>query len=302
MNKKKYISNFGVKILISKAIRKPFYNKNSHFSKGICLINEKIIKNFLINNINFDSHNEKLNKKKIEYNSIIWTMWWQGLENAPLLVQKCIEKMQNENPNHKVIIITKKNYNDYVELPDHVIHKIENNNISITHFSDILRVNLLYQYGGIWADSTLFMTKSIPEEYFNKEFYTINTGIYTNDPSHGRWTTFFIESHRGSKLMKFLVESFNSYLDKYDQFIDYILFDYFIEIGYENNTKMRKYIDSVPKNNQNVFKLQEFLSEPIDEFNYENCDTFLYKLSYKAKLSTKSDNGKASIYSKITNS
>ena len=115
MNKKKYINNFGAKILISKALRRPFYGKDSKLSRKICLLNEKVIKNFLIANIDFEQNKIKLNNTHIEYNSIIWTMWWQGLENAPLLVQKCIENLQTKNTRHKVIVITKQNYNKYLE-------------------------------------------------------------------------------------------------------------------------------------------------------------------------------------------
>lgn len=300
MNIKKYIHDFGPEILVSKAIRKPFYSKNSLFAKSICLINEKIIKNFLLKNINFQNDEIKINNKHIKHNAIIWTMWWQGMENAPLLVQRCIETLKEKNPNHKVIIITRENYDKYVNLPEYIIMKLKTNDISITHFSDILRVNLLYQYGGIWADSTLFVTKSIPEEFFNKSFYSINTENYTNDPSHGRWTTFFMESQRGSRLMKFVAEGFNDYLKKYDQFMDYILFDYFIEIGYETDNKIKGLIDNVPKNNANVFLLRKYLFNSIGSFNYlSDKETFLYKLSYKDKPSLLTKNGEKTIYSEI---
>lgn len=299
MNVKQYIHNFGLKIFISKVIRKPFYKGSTSISKFICNLNENLIKKFLIQNIDSNNNTVKLYNNNLEKNSIIWTMWWQGLDEAPLLVKKCIESQQKNNPAHKVIIITSNNYDKYVKLPDFVIEKFKKGQISITHLSDIIRVNLLYQYGGIWADSTILMTKGIPEKWFDKEFYTINTGLYTNDPSHGRWTTFFIESKRGSKLMKFLAESFNDYLFKYDRFIDYILFDYLIEIGYENDKHIRENIDSILKNNPDVFLLQKYLLKPVNSFNYINNSTFLYKLSYKNKKIIVNGHSQLSIYDKI---
>lgn len=299
MNVKSYIHEFGVGIFASKLIRKPFYGKNTKLSRRVCITNENIIKRFLKNNIDLANNEIRLNHKNIEYNAIIWTMWWQGLENAPLIVRKCIENQKKNNPNHKIIVITEKNYGDYVDLPEYIIKKFREGKISVTHFSDIIRVNLLYQYGGIWVDSTLLMTKSLPQEWFNKEFYTINTGLYTDDPSHGRWTTFFIEARRGSELMKFLANGFNKYLSKYNYFIDYILFDYLIEIGYENSRDIREVIDAVPRNNQNVFLLRNLLLKPVNGLNYKDSKTFLYKLSYKDNLKTTTKEGQLTIYGEI---
>lgn len=43
MNVKEYINNFGLRIFLTKALRKPFYNNFSHFGIKICLINENVI-------------------------------------------------------------------------------------------------------------------------------------------------------------------------------------------------------------------------------------------------------------------
>lgn len=33
----------------------------------------------------------------------IWTMWWQGEENAPVLVKKCIDSMWEKSNGGKVV-------------------------------------------------------------------------------------------------------------------------------------------------------------------------------------------------------
>lgn len=288
MDVKSYIKSFSLKIFLVKAIRKPFYNNYSYFGKKLSLYNEKVIKAFLYKNVIQDLKNAKSQlvqpvNKGVKKNSVIWTMWWQGLNNAPSIVKACIRELRKNNPTRNVIVITKENYQKYVHIDSEIIANLNNGSISVTHFSDIYRVNLLYIYGGVWVDSTIWSTKTISDNIFNKDFFTIKTGKYTNDPSHGRWTTFFLESKAGNELMNFLRLSFDLYNNKYDLFIDYILFDYFINIAYESNRNIMEEIKNVPKNNEDVFKLTSFLNRDIAQAQtvLTNSKTYLYKLTYK---------------------
>ena len=302
---KEYVKVFGIKIFLLKVLRRPFYDKNTNFAKKVSKINEQSIKKFLLRNVLLNNkyvikENNLFKNSTVIKNNTIWIMWWQGYnDTTPKLVKKCIENIKKLNPKHKVIVLTKYNVKNYVHLNRNIISNFEKGNISITHLSDIIRVNLLYLYGGVWIDSTVFSVKSIPEEVFRKDFYTIKTGKYTNEPSHGRWTTFFMETSQGSLLMKFLVECFDHYFETDNIFLDYILFDYFINIGCDINSAIRKMIDDVPVNNPDVFKLRKHLLDPAGSFNLKNKKTYLYKLSYKDKLMQTSINGKKNVYSEL---
>ena len=43
--------------------------------------------------------------------------------------------------------------------------------ISNTHFSDLIRLNLLNQYGGTWIDSTCLQTEKIPDYIKNSNLF-----------------------------------------------------------------------------------------------------------------------------------
>ena len=96
--------------------------------------------------------------KNIERNCNIWIFWWQGEKKMPLIVKKCYESVKSNAKDHKVVLIDKNNLNNYVDFPQFIYDRIETGNMTITHFSDILREKLLYMYGGIWMDATIFMT------------------------------------------------------------------------------------------------------------------------------------------------
>ena len=49
--------------------------------------------------------------KTAESNQYLWLFWWQGLQDAPELVKKCISSIQASAPlNKQVIILDKYNY------------------------------------------------------------------------------------------------------------------------------------------------------------------------------------------------
>ena len=60
-----------------------------------------------------------------------------------------------------IVILCENNIKDYINLPDHIMKKYFEGKISRTHFSDILRVAILAQYGGLWLDSTVFCTDGL---------------------------------------------------------------------------------------------------------------------------------------------
>ena len=87
----------------------------------------------------------------------IWICWWQGIDNAPEIVKACVDSIKRYAGKYEVICITEENYKDYVTFPKWVKEKRKQNIISRTIYSDLLRMNLLATYGGIWIDSTFFV-------------------------------------------------------------------------------------------------------------------------------------------------
>ena len=85
--------------------------------------------------------------------NIIWVFWWQGLYDMPPVIQECYKSVIRNANGRDVILLTEDNYKDYVQLPFHILDKFNNRIISYTHFSDILRVVLLKEYGGLWIDA-----------------------------------------------------------------------------------------------------------------------------------------------------
>lgn len=105
-------------------------------------------------------------------NKIIWIFWLQGREKAPNIVKKCMESWEEKNPNWSIRLLDEKNMSRYIELPDLCDIKI-----TCTSLSNVLRVFLLKEYGGVWVDATLYCNKSLDDwldPYMKHGFFAFN--------------------------------------------------------------------------------------------------------------------------------
>ena len=90
----------------------------------------------------------------------IWILWYQGLAEAPFIVRKCIDSWVKENPGWDVVILDKDNLGEYMvlDLPDEKL-----TNLSLTTQSDMVRLQLLSEYGGVWVNSTTLCMKPLDD-------------------------------------------------------------------------------------------------------------------------------------------
>lgn len=116
---------------------------------------------------------KKQSEMKEDY---VWICWLQGIENAPKIVQDCYESICYWLKDKKIVVVTQKNYKQYTELPQFIVDKWEKGIITNTHFSDILRLELLIRHGGLWLDATTFLTGSLPEYITRNDFFVYRNG------------------------------------------------------------------------------------------------------------------------------
>ena len=92
----------------------------------------------------------------------IFSIWLQGEENAPPIVKVCFASIR-KNCTQDFVVLDEKTLFDWIQLPDYVVTKWKKGKIHPAHFTDICRLELLYQYGGIWADATDFIAAPFPD-------------------------------------------------------------------------------------------------------------------------------------------
>lgn len=236
----------------------------------------------------------------INENPAIWICWWTGEETAPDLVKRCIDSIRKCAGTHPVKFIDKNTYSLYIDIPDYMIKKVKEGNMGLAHLADYIRVSLLGKYGGLWLDATIFCAKELPEDYFKLPFFTCKSNpTECGYISQMRWTTFVLGGWKGNLFFSFMKEAFESYWSKEKVAIDYLFFDYLIELVCCKIPFISKQLENVPVNNLYRDELQAAMNKNLpgkcwnDVLKEENV---LYKLSWRERYKIKTDNGEDSIY------
>ena len=62
----------------------------------------------------------------------VWSMWWQGEENADKLFRMCIDSARRHTGGD-VIVLDKDNYSDYFDIPAYMLEKNRQGKIKLQH-------------------------------------------------------------------------------------------------------------------------------------------------------------------------
>lgn len=231
--------------------------------------------------------------EKYNVNNTIWVFWWQGEDSMPDIVKKCYNSVQRFCGNKKIVLITKDNIRDYTDISENIYSKLNSGVITFTHFSDILRANLLKNNGGLWMDATMYVTNSLDNIELKELLYRVSQSKDTFNISFGRWTGFFMGGPSGMDIMSFMDRLYQCYWEEYDELIDYFLIDYALDYAWNKNLSEFKSLEYKYKNiDPHLFDMQKFLNSKYDEMFWNDLtrNTNLFKLSYKKKINEKDDN------------
>lgn len=212
----------------------------------------------------------------------VWVCWFQGIENAPEVVQKCYRSLQGNLPEREIILLTEENYREYVTLPDYIERKAAKGIIPKAQYSDLLRLELLIRHGGTWIDSTVLCTGGqIPGYMLDSElfmFQTLKPGLDGQATCVSNWFMTACTNHPILRLTQTLLYE---YWKKNDTLIDYFIFHFFFQLAIEAYpqawSKVIPFSSSVP----HILLLRLF--EPYDRQTWEAVQemTPFHKLSYK---------------------
>lgn len=126
------------------------------------------------------------NKKlELQGKNIIWQYWAQGLENAPPVAQLSYASVDYYAEGYQIIRLSDETVADYIVLPNFINLKRQIGDFKLAHYSDLLRVALLYAYGGVWLDSTIVLTAPLPLRYLNEEIFMFSRD--TASPNKKLW-------------------------------------------------------------------------------------------------------------------
>ena len=247
----------------------------------------------------------------------IWMMWLQGLDNAPYIVQKCYASWQKLNPDWNIVFLDESNYRDYVDIQKTLD---TDNKIEVQAKANLIRIQLLAKYGGVWIDATCFCLAPLDDwlqEHASAGFFAFEShskgrlmenwfmassaDCYLteklNDEANAYWlSNKGLRRHRNSPASRFIkLFSLNSRLTRYTfsypirkilKAYPYHWFMYLFTELVRNDEQFRRVwnetgkISAVPPHRVQRFGMLEPLTEEIKR-EIDSKQTPLYKLAWR---------------------
>lgn len=216
------------------------------------------------------------------HNPIIWTIWLQGMEQAPKIVQQCYCSMRQHITDRPIVVITEDNFRDYVTFPDYIMEKYQKGIISKVHFADLLRVELLAQHGGTWLDGTVFCSDKPFQPYILDAelflFQMLKPGFDGHCRSTSSW---LMTAHAGNPIILLTRALLHEYWRTHNYAVEYFILHDFMQMAIEAYPQVWNKV--VPLSNSIPHILLLRLFEPFDGQVWEGIrkQTSFHKLSYK---------------------
>ena len=213
----------------------------------------------------------------------IWICWLQGLDAAPRTVQLCFESVKRHAADYEITVLTSENMLNYVSLPEDIVEKYRTGRIPFAQFSDILRVSLLAQHGGIWMDATVLMTGPMPEYVTSSSLFMFR-GSWLQ-PGQTVASNWFLASAPQHPIMCNMQNLLIAYWQHETFLRDYYIFHILLKILVEQHEQSRTLFQSmIYQQNVDVHTLMfRAASEPYSEQLKADIHSHstIHKLSYK---------------------
>ena len=238
---------------------------------------KKVLLNFVFNlrkEARICEMNDEIEEVAPEFPKIIWTMWQQGEEKMPETVRSSMKTIKNfaKRNGCEFHMLTDENLHKYVNVPNDIIEKYKRKELKAAHYSDIVRFSLLYQYGGIWMDATLFVSPYATLEMFKGEFFSLNHPPIMAEKLERaigdyKWSGFLLAGKKEKLYFKHIRDLYIYFIRKYPVFIHYLMMDYFILSEYELNDEFKDLVDELPvlAPAERVWFLRDHANDIFDE-------------------------------------
>ncbi len=213
-------------------------------------------------------------------NKKVWVCWLQGIENAPYIVQKCVESIKKFSSDYEVVLLDNNNIKNYISLPLYIEEKYSKGIIPNAHYTDYIRVLLLAKYGGIWIDSTFFLTDKLPDYIAESDLFLFNKEYMTKVSAANS----LVAANAHNPIILQLCDLLSEYWKKENKLISYSIFHLFLTMIISHNEFNRNCWKKVPRfPSENIDVLQKELFEDFSEKRFEQIKQIstIHKLSYK---------------------
>ena len=214
----------------------------------------------------------------------IWQFWDNPAgKTTPEIVKTCLESTKKFKGDFDHKILDNSTIENYADLPGYVLDKFKKGQIDYAHFSDLLRLNLLKNHGGIWLDATAYMTDFIPAYIVQQDFFVFLTGELTHFP-YSFVQSCFIRARKGSFLCEAWHEMCIEYWKKEAKKLDYFQIHLMFKALVHNNPAAATLFTQMPHCSED--ETHQLARKLLQKFDHNEWDrikkaSFFQKTTYK---------------------
>lgn len=212
-----------------------------------------------------------------------FTIWYQGEDNAPDLVKACFRSMRR-HLKQELVVLDANTIFDWITLPDYIVRKWKEGKIPHAHFSDICRIELLYQHGGLWFDATDYVTAPVPDYIMDEDFFLFMAGHKIRG-SYSGVQNCFIRARKGNPLICIWRQAKQIYWREENSKINYFVHHLLLKLAVDNNPEAAELFALMPKVDQDPthalwgdHATDTYSPQLFDELTR---DSFFQKTNYK---------------------
>lgn len=227
-------------------------------------------------------YEEQKRDKERDSKRKVWVCWFQGIENAPEIVKKCYKSLKENIIDREIILITRENYKNYVTFPKEIQEKINKRIIKGAHLSDLLRLELLVNYGGTWIDATVFCSgRNIPKYMLDSDLFLFQCLKPGKDGQSSIISNWFITSKSNHKLIFMVRELLYDYWKNNNEVCDYFIFHDFFQILIDRYPEEWEKVIPFSNSTEHILLLRLFEEYNEKTWNAIKSQTPFHKLTYK---------------------
>lgn len=225
-----------------------------------------------------NAYHESKNHEAKLFEPKIFMYWGQGFNDAPPIVQSALRSSLAQHGHVNLVLLDDSSVRKWVDFPDRIW---EIGNRYRTAFSDLLRVELLANHGGIWADATCFSTASALEKF---DAMTKESGFFAFGKGNpGVISSWFMASRPHSYIACMMRDAMRLYWSIYDRPITYYYMHQIWLQLYRMDDRFRAYADLVPDLNVDPRAINRAMLHRHSETDISSLleGSFVHKLTYK---------------------
>ena len=212
---------------------------------------------------------------------IIWWCWLQGEEQAPPLCKSCLESLKRNLPQYEIKVVTEQNILSYIHLPQHILLKYKAGIISHTHYSDIVRTQLLVEHGGVWIDSTVFCTGyNIP--IFDYPLFVYQNWKF-NIPQIMVASSWLISAKKGHPILCSVRDLLFEYWKDNDKLMNYYIYHFFFQMATEHYAELWNAVPRFSNIPPHILQFEMFNQYDSQRFEQICQMSDFHKLTWKHK-------------------